>query len=380
MLQKCVSLLLILWLAGTLTTQVGIQAQSKPLKIVASFSILEDVVRNIAGDNAEISALIPAGVDPHTFSPSPRDITIITEADVVFINGVNFEERLMEAIQNAGTSTNIVVASSCVPILPITAGDAIETTTPPEPAATAEHIDSIIAQHCAVHETELEQLNSDNGVSNTQITGKVQPVGALYSITCGSYNESAEVHEGGCDPHVWTDPQNVIYWSLMIRDTLIELDPDNAPAYTTNASAYITQLEQLTHDFIVPTLNSIPETDRILVTNHDTLGYMANAFDYSIVGTIIPGASTTTEPSAADIAALIDTLKQEHVAAVFAESTVNARVAEQVAAESGAQFYSLLSDSLSVDDNSGATYLDYMRYNVTTIVKALGGNLPAVNP
>src|SRR5690349_19108532 len=103
-----VLLLLIITISGT--------AQGEPLKIVASFSILTDVVQQVAGDTAQVTSLIPAGVDPHSFSPSPRDIAAIAEADVVFINGANFEELLVEAITNAGSAANLVVASTCVPI------------------------------------------------------------------------------------------------------------------------------------------------------------------------------------------------------------------------------------------------------------------------
>jgi zinc/manganese transport system substrate-binding protein len=364
-----------------LTTGIRVTAQSESLKVVASFSILADVVQQVAGDTIEVTSLIPADIDPHSFLPSPRDITAIAEADVVFINGANFEELLLEAITNAGSTANMVVASNCIPILSTGAAghhhDEENTDHKEEDEHNQETVEANhagIAERCLTHETEIHVLTDEDNHS------KVEALGALYSVACGHHEDESEPetdvdHEhGNCDPHVWTDPQNVIYWTLMIRDTLIELDPANADIYTVNAAAYSTALHELTHDFIEPMLNSVPEANRILVTNHETLGYLAVAYGYELVGTVIPGANTASEPSAADVAALIDLIKEEKVTAVFAENTVNTRIAEQVAAESGAQFYTLLSDSLTADATA-TTYIDYMRYNVTTIVEALGGQV-----
>lgn len=161
----------------------------------------------------------------------------------------------------------------------------------------------------------------------------------------------------------------------MIRDTLSALDPANAEIYADNAETYIAELTALDQDFIVPMVESIPEAQRVLLTNHETLGYFANAYGFEVIATVIPGAGTLAEPSAADLARLIDLIRAEGVSAVFAENTVGTRIAEQIAQESGAQFYTLYSDSLSDADGPAATYLDYMRYNVTTIVQALGGGL-----
>ncbi|MEL6150960.1 MAG: zinc ABC transporter substrate-binding protein, partial [Chloroflexota bacterium] len=97
-------------------------AQDDQLQIVASFTILEDVVRNVTGDAANVSTLMPVGADPHTFEPTPRDITAVADADVVFTNGAFFEEGLLEAIENADTEMNIVEVSACVNIIAFGAG------------------------------------------------------------------------------------------------------------------------------------------------------------------------------------------------------------------------------------------------------------------
>jgi ABC-type Zn uptake system ZnuABC Zn-binding protein ZnuA len=166
------------------------------------------------------------------------------------------------------------------------------------------------------------------------------------------------------------NPQNVMLWTLTIRDTLTQLDPANSETYTQNAAAYIDQLTQL-HSEIQSLAETIPPENRVLVTNHDSLGYFAAQYGFTIVGVVIPGGSTVSEPSAQDIVRLIQTIESEHVRAIFAETTINPAVAQQVADESGAVLYTLYSGSLSDEDGPASTYLDYMRTNTRTIVDGL---------
>jgi ABC-type Zn uptake system ZnuABC Zn-binding protein ZnuA len=176
--------------------------------------------------------------------------------------------------------------------------------------------------------------------------------------------------EGICDPHVWMNPQNVMLWTLTIRDTLSERDPANAETYARNAEAYIAQLSEL-HSEIETLLESIPPQNRVLVTNHDSLGYFAAQYGFEVVGVVISGGSTVAEPSAQDIATLIEVIEAHRVQAVFAETTINPDIAQQVANESGAVLYTLYSGSLGDADGPASTYLDYMRYNTRTIVDGL---------
>ena len=110
----------------------------------------------------------------------------------------------------------------------------------------------------------------------------------------------------------------------------------------------------------------------MLLTNHETLGYFAAAYGFEIIGTVLQGGGTANEPGAAEIRDLIDTIREHHALAIFAENTVNPDLAEQIAAETGASMPVLYSDSLSDGDPAG-TYIDYMRVNVETIVQALQG-------
>jgi ABC-type Zn uptake system ZnuABC Zn-binding protein ZnuA len=162
----------------------------------------------------------------------------------------------------------------------------------------------------------------------------------------------------------------VILWTLFIRDALIQLDPGNADTYTANAAVYIQQLDALVKDEILPALAAIPEENRVLVTNHESMGYFAAAYGFEIAGTVIPSSSTLAEPSAGDIARLIDVIEANDIKAIFAEVNVNADLVQQVSDESGAEFY-VLYHTLSNTDGPASTYLDMMRYNVQTIVTAL---------
>ena len=216
-------------------------------------------------------------------------------------------------------------------------------------------------------------------------TAHVETLGALYTADCGEgqghegeEHEESDEHDhehGACDPHVWMEPHNVMFWTMLIRDTLIELDPVNTEAYTANAASYLEELDALAHNFVTPMVETVPEENRVLITNHDVFGYFAARYDFEIVGSIIPGISTLADVSTADIAALIDLISEREIPAIFAETTMSDDLAQQVAEETGVQVYVLYSGSLSDADGPASTYLDYIRYNVTTIVEALGGGV-----
>lgn len=375
-----------------------VHAQDDRLQIVASNSILANVATIVAGDAADVTSTMPAGADPHSFQPTPNELTALADADIVFVNGALFEEGLLEAIENAGTDMNIVTASSCVDILAFGEHDHDheEEAGEHEDEHTVEpaEVDSDIAALCESHYAEMEALHEashDEGEEPAETEDHEgedaehdhsagESLGPLYMLNCESQDheeehEEGEHNHGTCDPHVWLDLHNVMYWTMLIRDTLIEADPANAETYTSNAAAYLDELDTLAHDFIVPMVESVPEENRILVTNHDAFGYFAAHYGFEVVGTVIPSGSTLAEPSTADVAALIDTIREANVPAIFAETTVNTSLADQIAEETGATIYTLYSGSLSDADGPASTYVDYIHYNITTIVEALGGGI-----
>jgi ABC-type Zn uptake system ZnuABC Zn-binding protein ZnuA len=367
----------ILILSVNLVAPGAAQQDEDRLQVVASFSILADVVSNVAGDAADVTSLMPLDAGPHGFSPSPRDMVMLAEADVVFVVGANFEEMLLESIVNADTDMNIVVASDCVAIQPFGAeheheGEMHED----ESHGHGEHGHAGgIAMMCDGHHTEI------GGIAPT-LPAQVSVLGMLYELDCGGYthhdeasDEGEHIHaQGSCDGHVWTDPYNVMLWALMARDTLSALDPDNADIYAANTNAYIAELAAL-FDEVAAMIDTIPEDNRKLVTNHLAYGYYAHRFGLEMVGTVIPGASTLAEPSAGEIAALIDGIEAAGVPAVFADSTANPDLAEQIAHDTGATFHKLYTGSLTGAGGEAPTYIDYILVDTRIIVKALGGTV-----
>ncbi len=371
---------LVLGLILTLTLGgLPLQAQADPLRVIASSSILADVAGRVAGDAAQVVSLMPLFADPHSYTPAPRDLVALAEADAILMVGAGLEENLTVALEDIAADSPLIAVSQCVNILPFGIGDFVEAETHADHAHEGDELSGIAAR-CAAHHAELEGLlGHHDEAEHDHADDHHHPasLGMLYTLACGG-DHNADGHDhaaGGCDPHVWTDPHNVMLWTLLIRDTLSELDPANAPTYAANAAAYLGELQTLIEDEVEPLLGSIPPENRRLVTNHLAFSYYAQAFGLEMLGTVLPGASTLAEPSAAEIAVLIGAIRDNGIPAVFAETTANPTLAEQVAAETGVAFYTLYSGSLSEPDGPAGTYLDYIRHNTRVITEALGGAL-----
>ena len=292
------------------------------LQVVASFSILGDLVEKVGGDAVAVTTLIGPGVDAHTYDPAPANLVVLTEADVIFENGLGFESWLdgfYASTQPPGT--RIVVSEG---ITPREAG--------------------------ADHEQQPEGEAADE-------------------------HEGDEGHEHGeFDPHVWHDVANAIHMVGVIRDALAAADPANAELYEANAAAYIAELEAL-DAAIQEQVATLPEDRRKLVTSHDTFGYFADAYGFEVLGTALGSLSTEAgDPSARDIATLIGQIEEAGVPAIFAENVANPDLMESLAAEAGVALAPpLYTDALGPEGSPGETYVGMMQSNVATIVEALKG-------
>lgn len=185
----------------------------------------------------------------------------------------------------------------------------------------------------------------------------------------------AHEHEhGACDAHFWTDPMNVKVWAANIAEAFAEADPANAETYRANAAAYQAQLDALNEE-VAEILSVIPDERRVLVTNHEFLGYFAVHYSFEIVGVVLPGGTTLAEPEPQQIADLVRSIEAEGVSAIFVEFSATQALAAAIAAEAGqpVQLVHLYSGALSEADGPAATYLDYMRFNARAIAEALGG-------
>jgi zinc/manganese transport system substrate-binding protein len=180
-----------------------------------------------------------------------------------------------------------------------------------------------------------------------------------------------ETGETVTDPHMWMDPARVLKYVENIRDGLTKADPEGSDIYKANADAYIFQLKEL-DIWITQQVAQIPQDRRLLVTNHDSLGYFAEHYGFRVIGTIVPGVSSEAAPSAQQIAALIDEIKSTGAPAVFLNVSDNPQLADQIATETNiAVVTDLYIETLSQSDGPAATYIDMMKHNVTQIVEAL---------
>lgn len=173
------------------------------------------------------------------------------------------------------------------------------------------------------------------------------------------------------DPHVWHDPRNDIAMVDAIVKVLATADPSHAATFEANGRAYQERLRQTDRE-VQAIINSIPPASRKMVTDHDAFGYFAARYGLTVVGTVIPGVSTSSEPSAASVAALVQTIRREGVRAVFAESSVDPKVARRVAEETNVRIVDdLYGDSLGAPGSGADTIEGMLLSNARKIADAL---------
>jgi manganese/iron transport system substrate-binding protein len=178
------------------------------------------------------------------------------------------------------------------------------------------------------------------------------------------------------DPHVWGSAKNGIIMVKKIRDQLIELSPEDKEIFTENAAQLIAELENLDR-WITAAIETIPPSQRQLVTTHDAFQYYAHAYGLKVAGTLI-GISTEEQPSAQTVKNLADAIKNLWVAAIFAETTINPALITTVAEEAGVKLapQQLYSDSIGAVGTGGDSYVKMLKENTRSIVESLGGKVP----
>ncbi|MBP8949081.1 MAG: zinc ABC transporter substrate-binding protein [Candidatus Promineofilum sp.] len=286
--------------ALTLPAVEAVARDGRPLRVVATTSLIGDAAARVGGPAITLTTLMPPGQDPHSYQPAAADLAAAADADLIFVNGWNLEEGLLGDLAATGGA----------PLVPVSAGIA------PRPA-------------------------SDSGEA---------------------------------DPHVWQDVANVMQWVDNIAATLSAADPANAATYAANAAAYRAELAEL-DEFVRQQTATIPAERRVLVTNHDTLAYFAAAYGFRVLGSVLPGASTLAEGTAANLAALAEAMAAAGVCSLFVETTATDQLARALSEElddcDEVRVLSLYSDALGPPGSGADSYVGMMRANVATIVEGL---------
>jgi ABC-type Zn uptake system ZnuABC Zn-binding protein ZnuA len=185
----------------------------------------------------------------------------------------------------------------------------------------------------------------------------------------GGLDEIIASDHPGVDPHVWLNPNNIKIWVDNIAGALIKMDSGNADYYLDNADIYLQELEDLDL-WIRAELDDIPEENRELVSDHSSLGYFADEYGLRQIGAVIPAMTTEAETSGQQLAVLIETIRDQQVKAIFVGVDFDPTLAQRVSDETDIELVMLYFGSLS-DGPPADTYLNFMRYNIKTIVSAL---------
>jgi len=296
---------------------------AEPLKVVASFSILGDLVAEVGGQHVAVRTIVGPNGDAHVYEPTPADARDAAGADLVVVNGLGFEGWLDRLIDASGYSGTVAVASTGVTPLRLS-----------EEAASGMPVE------------EEEHAAADH--------------------------DEAGHHHGDVDPHAWQSVPNAEIYVGNIADALCATDPADCADYRANATAYTAELKDI--DATVRSIvAAIPKERRKVISTHDAFGYFAD--EYGIAFLAPQGVSTESEASAGGVAALIAQIRAEKVTAVFFENISDPRLIEQIARETGVKpGGELFSDALSGPDGPAPTYAAMMRHNVELLAGAMRGS------
>jgi ABC-type Zn uptake system ZnuABC Zn-binding protein ZnuA/ABC-type Mn2+/Zn2+ transport system permease subunit len=214
----------------------------------------------------------------------------------------------------------------------------------------------------------IEEIVEDGGGD-----APVVDLGAAVPDRMPGEHPEEDHSDGGYDPHWWHDPRNVEAAVRVIARRMAAADPAHRRLFRRNAGAYLERLRRLDAG-IARCVGAVPASDRKLVTDHDAFGYFARRYDVEVVGAVIPSQTTQAQPSAKDVAGLIDLIEREGVEAIFPESSLSSKVAEAIARQTGASAeHSLYGDTLGPAGSTGETYLGMEAANADAMVRGFTG-------
>ncbi len=324
--------------------------EGEKLAVVATTSILGDVVAEVGGDAIDLTVLIPVGQNPHSYDPAPRAIASIETADIVFTNGFDLEENLL----------SIVNATARGPVVSASAGIELRGNGSHREDESHDDHDEEPAHDSAGHNEDHAEDDHPDDHDRDQDH---------------DHDEARDHDHDEIDPHVWFDPTNAIVWVANIEAVLAAADPANAEGYAARAARYRESLEELDDEYR-RRLSEIPRERRKLVVDHAALGYLADEYDLTVIGSVIPAVTDQAEPSARQIAELVEVIRDEGVSTIFIGGTAGdglRNLANAVAEETGSPvtIRTLLTGSLAPRGSRGDTYIAFLRYNLEQIAEGL---------
>jgi zinc transport system substrate-binding protein len=379
------------------TTETSVQVQSEKIQVLATFYPYYEFTRNVAGDSATVIQYMPSGVEAHDWEPRPQEIQALKDADVLVYNGLGMEPYIDNMIES-GEFDNVLF---------LKASDGIELVKPEEghDAHTeefAEEIEHVIeefehgdidsAQALAEIEEILHEHEGDGHDHGNETIEKIEAV--MHEIEDGhmSAEEGLEEihhivlaieeghdahgdedghghhHDFEFDPHIWLDPVLVKHQVNNIRDSLIEVDPQNKEQYEQNALAYNQELDELDMKFKSSLASCNKDT---FVPFHNAFTYLAERYDLKVKS--IGGQTPDSEATAAEIAEFVDFVKDNDIKVIFSEELVDPRLAEVIADEAGAEvmLFSPLEALTPEEAGQNITYIDKMEQNLDALKVAL---------
>lgn len=338
MRKRLFSLLLALTIFFTLTacsTSSSYEEDNGRLSVVASLFPYYDIARAIGGDKVNVSLLVSAGRESHSYEPTPLDIIDISRADLFLYNGGADETWASEIL--AATDHGMAIA---------------------------------MMEHVETQEEQLvEGMQADRGHDHSHEEEDCDDPTHAHEIE-PDHEDDPHAHEIEYDEHIWTSPVNAMTIAKVTADALCALDGENAAYYEENLTRYLEELNTL--DAAMRETVAAGKRNLIVLADRFPLLYFCKEYglDYRAA---FPGCSTETEPSAATMAYLIDRVRDEHIPCVYYLENSSGIVAEAIAEATNAEPCLIYScQTISVDDHrSGETYLSLMWRNVEALQKGL---------
>ena len=353
----------------------GADSSDKPL-IVVTTNILGDVVTNMVGDSFDVETIMPPGSDPHDFQASAQQVQMMMSADLLIVNGANFEEGMLDVIENA-ESDGVMIFEATSVISQLEGSD--------DHSDHGGHDDHDDHEGHDDHDEEKdhddheghddhdeEKDHDDHEGHDDHDEEKDHDDHEGHGHDEEKDHDDHEGHDhGGIDPHFFTDPARMAIVAQELSEVLAANFPDADQGFVSTANDYVQQLQDLDSE-VEETLSVISSDKRLLVTNHGVFAYFADRYSFTILGEIIPSSSTLASASAQQLASLAEEIKESQVKAIFADASSSDALAQTLADEvNDVKVINLYTESLGDPGSSGDSYIDMIRFNAEAIASAL---------